>query len=238
MSCLVWWRGTGKQRKERGRHGSRGKTRSCGEGEWDSIRRRKVIDSWTKKIRAASWFISLLLSSVPFIQRFLSLFSLGYVWILFCQCCLCLYLCPPLFPVSHVLFQLPAFSLSLSLLFLPGFGALSAKWKRVSVQAVFFFFKTRCFRQTSGVPEHVLTTPTHRTSHSTFMQRKHRHTFTHAHMTAVLHLLKLHFKIRFSLPFNFQFPVFCPLLLLFNLAVTHRFLSKRKRYLNSWWHWH
>lgn len=40
------------------------------------------------------------------------------------------------------------------------------------------FFQTWCFRQSSGVPEHVLTTPTHRTSHSTFKQRKHTHIHT------------------------------------------------------------
>lgn len=147
----------------------------------------------------------------------LSLFSLGCVWMLFCQ--YCLYLCPPLPPVSLVSllsYFLHFFSLSLSLdslsaLFLSGFGALSAKWKPVFVQAL--VFQTWCFRKTSGVPEHVLTTPTHCTSDSTFKQRTHTHTqsnedrrtHTQSHFTAALHLLVLFLAFRHSNAFSNTF---------------------------------
>lgn len=104
----------------------------------------------------------------------LSLFSLGCFRIWFCQCCLCFCSCPPL--PSLVFFQLPAFSSSLSFSFIPSQAlALCLLNKRESL-CWLCFFQTWCFRQTSGVPEHVLTTPTHRTSCSTFKQQKHTHT--------------------------------------------------------------
>lgn len=76
------------------------------------------------------------------------------------QCCLCPHLCPSLSPQS--------LSLSLSLLSLSFFYS-SQVWHFISQMKaslcaacflLFCFFQTRCFRQTSGVPEHVLTTQT------------------------------------------------------------------------------
>lgn len=74
---------------------------------------------------------------------FLSSFSLGCFWILLRLCRL--HLGPPsLLRLPFILFHLHVFclpfALFLFLLFLPGFDALSAKWKRVSVQALFFFW--------------------------------------------------------------------------------------------------
>ena len=88
-------------------------------------------------------FITLLLSSVPLPQKFCRSLYFPSAVSGFCFVTPSLYLCPPLPPVSLLSYFLPFFSVSRSLkslflLFLPGFGALSAKWKRVSVQALCF----------------------------------------------------------------------------------------------------
>lgn len=129
-----------------------------------------------------------------------SSFSLGCFWILFRLCRL--HLCPPSplrFP--FILFHLHVFSLPFSLcfflLFLPGFDALSAKWKRVSVQALCFFSDTMLQANQRGSwacvnhshsPHlwfHIQVTETH--SHGRI--KTHAHAFTLSHLTAALHLL-------------------------------------------------
>lgn len=173
MSRLVWWRGTGEE-GEVG-HESRGKMRWRRErGVRKNMHRRRENIHCSFSLSASSpSFIALLLSSAPFIQKlyFPSAVS-GFCFV--SAVSISVLPCPP---VSLVLFPAsPLSQISLSFLFLSGVGALSAKWKRFSVQAL--FFQTWCFRQTSGVPEHVLTTPTRRTSHSTFKQHSHVHTLT------------------------------------------------------------
>lgn len=160
MSRLVWWRGTWVQREDKVMQTKERETRV--ENMPNRRAGKEKRDIWRSKKKCVC---SVLLSS-----DFLSL-SLSCVWILFC-----LHLCPPSPSVSLVLYQLPAFFLLLSLP--PRLLALCLRNESESLCRLCFLRHVGSGK-TSGVPEHVLTTPTHCTSHSTFMRWKHTHEYTH-----------------------------------------------------------
>lgn len=118
-----------------------------------------------------------------------SSFSLGCFWILFRLCRL--HLCPPSpLRLPFILFHLHVFSLPFSLCF--SFYSSQASTlcllnESTSLCRRCVFFLTRCFRQTSGVPEHVLTTPTHHTSDSTFKWQKRTRTVASRHTRTLSH---------------------------------------------------
>ena len=143
----------GGRRGGEGGHGSRGKMRWC----------RERGEKW------ASIFPLPLRSSLSVS----SLFSLSCVWVLFCQCRL--YLRPPLPPLSLLSYFLP-FSSSPCLSNLSFFYSSQAlalcQRKMKAIHCAGYGFSDMMLQaKSSGVPEHVLTTPTHRTSRSTFKQQ-------------------------------------------------------------------